>query len=175
VPSPVERSVAEADGVVMGDGDGVLGADVVPVRPVGASDVVPVRVGAPPGGRVGSHPVPIGLAGTSIAPIDRSWHPGLDLPPVGGAHRPRWDDRGARRRGSATSFGLTGRIVITVLFLLGLGWVVMGSVFSILGLPPYLIVMAWALRDVWQRVPVASPTPPGAATSATRGQSGSPR
>jgi hypothetical protein len=159
----------------MGEGDEVLGADVVPARPSGASDVVPVRVGAPPVGRAGVHPVPTGLAGSPIVPADQPWHPGLDTPPVGGAHRPRWDDRGARRRGSATSFGLTGRIVITVAFVLGLVWLAVASLGSLLGIPAYLVLMTWALRDVWAKVPTPAPLPPAAAQSATRGQSGSPR
>jgi hypothetical protein len=159
----------------MSDGDGVPGADVVPARPSGASDVVPVRVGAPPVGRAGVHPVPTGLAGTPIFPAGQSWHPGLDTPPVGGAHRPRWDDRGARRRGSATSFGLTGRVVITVAFVLGLVWLAVASLGSLLGIPAYVILMTWSLRDVWAKVPTPAPLPPAAAQAATRGQSSSPR
>ena len=155
--------------------DAVPGVSADLARPSGASDVVPVRVGAPATGRVASHPVPNGLAGPPLVASDQGWHPGLDTPPVGGAHRPRWDDRGARRRGSATSFGLTGRIVITVAFVLGLVWMVMASVVSFIGLPAYLILMGWAMRDVWAKVPTPSPLPPGPASSATRGQSDSPR
>ena len=151
------------------------GADVVPTRPSGASDVVAVRVGAPRTGRAGVYTVPTGLAGTPIVPAGQPWHPGLDNPPVGGAHRPRWDDRGARRRGSATSFGLTGRVVITVAFALGLVWLAVASLGSLLGIPAYLILMTWSLRDVWAKVPTPAPLPPAVAQSATRTQSGSPR
>jgi hypothetical protein len=159
----------------MSDGDGVFGADVPPARPSGASNVVPVRVGDPRVGRAGVHAVPTGLAGSPIVPTGQPWHPGLDTLPVGGAHHPRWDDRGARRRGSATSFGLTGRIVITVAFVLGLVWLAVAGLGSFLGIPAYLVLMSWALRDVWAKVPTPAPLPPAAAQSATRGQSGSPR
>jgi hypothetical protein len=159
----------------MSDGDGVPGADVVPARPSGASDVVAVRVGAPPTGRGGAHRVPSGLAGTSIVPADQPWHPGLDLPPVGGAHQPLWDHTGLRYKKSVLTFGPVGRIVMT-LGLIGVILVLMSSgVLYLFPMVPALFFIVPMLRDVWRKAPMQSPTPPGAASSATRGQSLSPR
>jgi hypothetical protein len=157
-------------------GDGVVpGADAIRLRPSGASDVVPVRVGAPPTGRGGVHPVPTGLAGSSIVASDQPWHPGLDLPSVGGAHQPLWDHTGLRYKKSVLTFGPVGRVVIT-LGLIGVILVLLSSgVLYLFPLVPVLFFIVPMLRDVWQKAPMQSPTPPGVASPATRGQSVSPR
>jgi hypothetical protein len=157
-------------------GDDVApGTEAIGPRPSGASDVVPVRVGAPPTGRGGTHPVPTGLPGSSIVASDQPWHPGLDLPSVGGAHQPIWDHTGARYRKSVVTFGPVGRILAT----LGLVGVVVAmlssSLFMLFPAVPLMFFVVPMLRDVWQKAPVSSPTPPGAATAATRDQSVSPR
>jgi hypothetical protein len=159
----------------MGDDAEGPGADVVPARPSGASDVVPVRVGASPVGRARLHPVPSGLAGTSIAPAEQPWHPGLDLPPVGGAHQPLWDHTGLRYRKSVLTFGPVGRVLLTLSAVAVLLVMLSSSVFFLFPAVPLMFLIVPMLRDIWQRAPMQSPTPPGAASSATRGQSGSPR
>lgn len=55
------------------------------------------------------------------------------------------------------TFGLTGRIVITVLLLLVLVVIAVGDAF---GVPVYLIVLVWALRDVWAPARRPVPAPP---------------
>ncbi len=159
----------------MSDGDGVPGADAVPARPSGASDVVAVRVGGPPTGRGGTHPVPSGLAGTSIVPTDQPWHPGLDLPLVGGAHQAVWDNTGLRHRKSVMTFGPVGRILLTLATVAVLLVMLSSSIFFLFPAVPLMFLVVPMLRDVWQKAPMSSPTPPGAASAATRGQSGSPR
>jgi hypothetical protein len=140
-------------------------ASGVPALPSGASDMVPVRAGSPaPPAR-----------GTSIVPADLHWHPGLDLPPVGGARIVRWDNPGARRRASVTSFGLTGRLVVTTILVGILAWFVLsGDLFLWAGAVAYLFLLVPALRDTWAPAPPSVPTPPGAARAASRDQTGSP-
>jgi hypothetical protein len=55
------------------------------------------------------------------------------------------------------TFGLTGRIVITVVLLLVLVGIAIGDAF---GVPVYLIVLVWALRDVWAPARRPAPAPP---------------
>ena len=73
------------------------------------------------------------------------------------AARPQWDDRRARRRASATTFGLTGRVLITGGLAVGLVVVAVGNLF---GVPFYLAFMAWALRDTWAKGGRPAPLPP---------------
>ncbi len=101
--------------------------------------------------------------------------PGLDLPHVGGAHQPLWDQKGARYRSSVVTFGPVGRILLTVALVGVLVVMLTSSVFFLFPAVPLLFFIVPMLRDVWQKAPVSSPTPPGAAHAATRGQSGSPR
>jgi hypothetical protein len=157
-------------------GDGVEpGADAILPRPSGASDVVPVRIGAPPTGRGGVHPVPTGLAGSSIVASDQPWHPGLDLPSVGGAHQPMWDHSGDRYRKSVVTFGPVGRILLTTATLGMVLLLLTSGVLYLFPLVPLMFFLVPVLRDVWKKAPVSSPTPPGAASAAARSQSGLPR
>ncbi len=73
------------------------------------------------------------------------------------ATRLRWDEKGARRRASATTFGLTGRIVITVVVVL---LVVVLSYGNIFGIPLFLGAAAWLLRDLWAKGRQAPPRAP---------------
>lgn len=51
-------------------------------------------------------------------------------------------------RSSATSFGIVGKTVITVVVLAVGALVAFGN---LLGVPVYLVFLAWVLRDLWTR------------------------
>ncbi len=108
--------------------------------PAGSSGLVPLRaVAAPP-----SPAEPTGFVpgASTSAPA---------------ATRLRWDEKGARRRASATTFGLTGRIVITVVVVL---LVVVLSYGNVFGIPLFLGAAAWLLRDLWAKGRQAPPRAP---------------
>lgn len=113
--------------------------------PAGSSGLVPVRPGAAPA-------VP-------VAPV--GYVPGAPVPTSAPA-RLRWDEKGARRRASATTFGLTGRIVITVVVVLLVAVLSYGNVF---GIPLFLAAAAWLLRDLWSKARVVPPRAPAAGSA----------
>jgi hypothetical protein len=105
-------------------------------------------------------PVRLGVAATprrSGAAAPRGTPPWIQPPPPPTAFGLRWDNRGARRRGSATTFGLSGRLVVTALVVAFQGWLFLNNP---LMAPMALLVVAWALRDVWMPVRVIAPRPP---------------
>lgn len=114
----------------------------------------------PPAGSSGLVPLRPGLAGLASAPASTGFVPGRPVT-AGSATRVRWDDRGARRRASATTFGLTGRIVITVVVVLVVAVLSYGNVF---GIPLFLAAAGWLLRDLWAKARVAPPRAPVAPT-----------
>lgn len=73
--------------------------------------------------------------------------------------------RYSRWAGSAVSFGPVGRIVTTVLLCLPVPVFVFGmgaDPYGLVGLGIWvLVVMPWALRDVWRRVPTGRLDPLG--------------
>jgi ABC-type nitrate/sulfonate/bicarbonate transport system permease component len=76
----------------------------------------------------------------------------------------RWDRTGSRYGSGATSFGLTGRIVITVVTVLVGIWL---AVTNVLGLGVFLLVAAWVLRDLWRPTHRPTPLPPSASAPAS--------
>jgi len=126
--------------------------------PSGASGALPLHLGLPTTPRRSGHEAPPGTP------------PWLEPPPRPSATGLRWDNRGARRRRSSTTFGLTGRIVISTLIAGFLLWI---AATNPLMTPLALGVIVWALRDVWASVPGIAPEPPVRPTRAT-GQSGVP-
>lgn len=71
-------------------------------------------------------------------------------------HHSRW----AR---STVTFGPVGRVVATVAVLLPIWWWLAWALFAaVLGLPVYLFVLLpWAMRDIWRRVPTRPLDPLG--------------
>ena len=131
-----------------------------PVRPPGASDGSPIRLGRPSGRPSAEPVVPPDALGDEGA-RDR------------GARAPRWDNPRARTRASVTTFGLVGRVVLTVLLVAGLVLLVTGNlVFFVAGAVPYLVVMVMVLRDVWKRAPIGAPAPPRAPRATARSGGG---
>ena len=129
--------------------------------PSGASGAVPVHLGVPTTPR---------RSGAEAPPGTPPW---LLPPPRPTVSALRWDNRGARRRRSSTTFGLPGRVVLTVLVVGFLAWL---AVTNPLMSPMALPVVAWALKDVWTSVPVIAPEPPVRPQPQARptGQSGVP-
>ena len=125
--------------------------------PHGSSNVVPIRAGAAPQPTRSGAEYPVGTP-RYLAPPPRPTTTGL-----------RWDNRGGRYRKSAMSFGIVGRVVMTVFLVLVLLWLLVANVFVV---PFYLIVMVWALRDVWVVAPVRRPVPIVAPRGATRTDGG---
>ncbi len=113
--------------------------------PPGSSGAVPLRLGAP-------------------LPPDANQR--LGLVPVarpdtaGPAMRVSWDNAGARRRATSMTFGITGRLVLTVLIIAFVLWLAETTLMvgAVLALP----MVVWALRDVWAAAPRIIPTPPQA-------------
>jgi hypothetical protein len=63
-------------------------------------------------------------------------------------------------RASATSFGIVGKTVITVVVLAVGALVAFGNLF---GVPVYLVFLVWVLRDLWTRErPAVAPRRPAA-------------
>jgi hypothetical protein len=112
-------------------------AGLLPAAPDGSSGLVPARAGAPAAAPTGFVP---GAAVTTAA-----------------ATRLRWDEKRSRTRASATTFGLTGRIVITVVVVAIVAVLSYGNPF---GIPIFLAASAWLLRDLWARARRAAPRPP---------------
>jgi Na+/citrate or Na+/malate symporter len=86
-------------------------------------------------------------AATTDAPIGRN---GFAAPPprVGEPDQRQW----SRTRAGVTSFGLFGRIVITVIAVLMLGIFAMNLPFGLVGIGLWLfVVLPMLLRDVWKR------------------------
>jgi len=149
------------------DPEGMSTPDVEPGAPdpqrvpSGASGALPVHLGLPTTPRRSGHEAPPGTP------------PWLEPPPRPTVSALRWDNRGARRRRSSTTFGLPGRVVLTVLVVGFLAWLAMNNpLMAPLGLP----VVAWALKDVWAPVPGIAPEPIVKPQRQTRptGQSGVP-
>jgi len=129
--------------------------------PSGSSGVVPLRAGPGP-----------------ALPDAGSWLPGVPaatgLPRGPASVSPQ---RVSMVRASATSFGIVGKTVITVVVLAVGALVAFGNLF---GVPVYLVFLVWVLRDLWTRErravvprrpaaqartaarPVFDATPPGA-------------
>jgi hypothetical protein len=81
-----------------------------------------------------------------------------DPDPVEISRRPAvWDNPRARIRASSMTFGLPGRITVTVLLLLVLVWLCWANIF---GVVMYLMVLPIALRDVWRPAQLRRPAPP---------------
>lgn len=79
----------------------------------------------------------------------------------------------SRWKKSTGTFGPVGRVVATVLLLVPLPVFAMAvSVgIGIIGGGIYvLVVMPWALKDIWKQaaIPIQAPAPPGSAPSAPR-------
>lgn len=119
----------------------VLASRPPAAAPDGSSGLVPARPGVPASATTGFVP---GAPVAAAAPT-----------------RLRWDEKRSRTRSSATTFGLTGRIVITVVVLLLVAGLSYGNPF---GIPIFLIAAAWLLRDLWARARHVPPKPPAPAT-----------
>jgi hypothetical protein len=83
----------------------------------------------------------------------------VDLTRMGGtSSAPR---RGSLLRGSTTSFGLVGKVVITTVLLAVGALVAIGNLF---GIPVFLVFFVWVMRDLWvpekRAVPVRRTPPP---------------
>jgi hypothetical protein len=79
----------------------------------------------------------------------------------------------SRWRKSTGTFGPAGRVVATLLLLVPLPVFVMAASVGIglIGGGIYvLVVMPWALRDIWKQaaIPIQAPLPPGGASSGPR-------
>jgi hypothetical protein len=79
----------------------------------------------------------------------------------------------SRWKKSTGTFGPTGRVVATVLLLVPLPvFVIAASVgIGLIGGGIYLlVVMPWALRDIWKQaaIPIQAPLPPSSASSGPR-------
>ncbi len=70
---------------------------------------------------------------------------GHGLPPRAASTPPL---RSSVLRSSATSFGIVGKTVITVVVLAVGALVAFGNLF---GVPVYLVFLVWVLRDLWTR------------------------
>ena len=125
--------------------DDASGAGDATHVPSGASGAVPLRLGAPQTPR---------RSGSAAPPGTPAY---LEPPPPPRATGLRWDNPGGWRRSSATTFGLPGRIVATVLLVAVVLWMFLNNP---LMAPIGLGVMIWALRDVWATAPAPRPQPP---------------
>ena len=115
----------------------VLASRPPAAAPDGSSGLVPARLGVP-------------------APAPTGFVPGAPVTASAPA-RMRWDEKRSRTRSSATTFGLTGRIVITVVVVLLVAVLSYGNPF---GIPVFLIATAWLLRYLWARARHVPPKPP---------------
>lgn len=147
-------------------GDAPVPAAPFLVQPAPAP--APATLEQPPSSPFGPAPVVDAPAGSSgLVPLRAVASPSSAAQPTGfvpgastttpAATRLRWDEKGARRRASATTFGLTGRIVITVVVVL---LVVVLSYGNIFGIPLFLGAAAWLLRDLWAKGRQAPPRAP---------------
>jgi hypothetical protein len=132
----------------------VLPAPVAPLAPdpglrapSGSSGLVPVRPGT------ASATLPAGPAAPNAAV--GGFVPGAAVT-TSAAVRMRWDQPRARTRASATTFGLTGRVVITVVVVVVVAVLSYGNPF---GIPLFLAASVWLLRDLWARASRAVPAP----------------
>lgn len=130
-------------------------APVTLVPPVAGLDALDSALAAPSAPAGSSGLVPL-RAPEAPAPAPAGFVPGAPNT-AAAATRLRWDEKGARRRASVTTFGLTGRIVITVVVLLLVAVLSYGNPF---GIPLFLGAAAWLLRDLWAKARVAPPRAP---------------
>lgn len=65
----------------------------------------------------------------------------------------QWDQPGHRRlRGSQTTFGIFGRLVMTGLILLFVAWILSGGPFAFF-IVPAIPALAWIMKDNWRKAP----------------------
>ena len=119
----------------------------------------------PPSGSSGAVPVRAGSG--AVVPVG-TWAPGATAGPgrARGA-APATPGRASVVRASATSFGIVGKTVITVVVLAVGALVAFGNLF---GVPVYLVFLVWVLRDLWtrERRAVAPRRPAAQARTAAR-------